>query len=352
MIKLCTAGAALAFLALSAMFQGTGPADAVRAVEWNLTAPKPIDDEIAHELPRWREHACAECHEAQAQEWAKSLHAMAWIDARYREELADKKRPESCYGCHIPTPVHEQPSAQKPAPRFASPPKDAKVALAPRDAHFGVDCAACHESKAGMMLGPHGVPTDAHLSEKSPSFLPEGQSRLCVTCHATSIGPVIGIAKDFVDTRQWEKGKSCVGCHMQRIERPMAKQTGKADFPVRSGRSHELQTPRDPSFLARAFDIALERSPSGVVVAITNTCGHRVPGLVERRIEFSAEIVGAGDAARGSLEITHKDFLRVDGRREIALAGFGDRVRIVGRHEAPGLAQPVVFVERELAVPK
>lgn len=329
------------------------PADAKAAPhEWDLAPPQPIDEELPRELLRWREHACVECHEAQAQEWAKSLHALAWIDPRYREELADKKRPESCHGCHIPLPVHEQDLAQKPAPRYPSPAKDASTELAARDAHFGVDCYACHESKAGMMLGPYGIPTEAHLSEKSASFLPEGQSRLCITCHATSIGPVIGVAKDFADTRQWEKGKSCVGCHMQRVERPMAKQAGKPEFPVRPGRSHELQTPRDPAFLARAFDITLEASAGGVVVAIVNTCGHRVPGLVERRIEISAEIVGAGEGARGSIEITNKSFLRVDGRLEIALQGRGERVRVVGRHEALGMPEPIVFLDREIAVPR
>src|SRR5262245_42571866 len=57
-----------------------------KAVEWDVTAPKPADDEITKELQRWKEHACAECHEAQAKEWASTRHALAWIDERYREE--------------------------------------------------------------------------------------------------------------------------------------------------------------------------------------------------------------------------------------------------------------------------
>jgi hypothetical protein len=123
-------------------------------------------------------------------------------------------------------------------------------------AHFGVDCNPATWPE-GRDLGPVGADEGAR-TKQGKLFTPEGQSQLCVACHATTVSPVIGIAKDFVETRQFEKGRSCVGCHMQALEREFVSdpashaKTGDAPYVKRPGRSHELQSPRDPAFLARA----------------------------------------------------------------------------------------------------
>ena len=83
-------------------------------------------------------------------------------------------------------------------------------------------------------------------------------SELCAVCHKTNIGPVVGIAKDYFASKQAERGRTCVGCHMAKVERAWADGEG---VPVRVGRSHAIQTPRDPSFLRQAF--ALSWSPRG-----------------------------------------------------------------------------------------
>jgi hypothetical protein len=44
-------------------------------------------------------------------------------------------------------------------------------------------------------------------------------------------------------------------------------------------RSHALQTPRDPTFLRRAFAVRLDRSGGGTALVVENRAGHRVPGL-------------------------------------------------------------------------
>jgi len=78
-------------------------------------------------------------------------------------------------------------------------------------------------------------------------------SRMCAVCHATNIGPVVGIAKDFLGAKLEEQGSSCIGCHMAPMDRKPSK-GAEESAPVRPGRSHAIQTPRDPAFLALAFE--------------------------------------------------------------------------------------------------
>lgn len=345
-MRILVAVAALA-LAWSAGTSTDAPAD--------LKTPAPADARGV-ELDGWRDRlTCARCHADVAQEWATTLHGRAWVDEAYREELADVRRPESCHNCHIPEPLHLQAAAdgalpQKPRPR------DATLRDVPSpdvDAHFGVSCESCHRGPDGTILGPWGAPTDAHASVKHASFLPESKSALCIACHATTVGPVIGIAKDFVDTEQAAKGKSCVECHMAPVTRPAASEEGKPALAPRAGRSHALQTPRDPAFLARAFEITAARRDGKVVVRVANACGHRVPGRIGRAIALSAELLDADGklVAKGALAIETKKSLAADGVVEIELAGTGASVRVVGTHDAPALPDTLTFLELRLAVP-
>lgn len=321
-------------------------------VEWDLREPKPVADERVNELPRADEVSCARCHPDQTREWASSRHALAWVNERYREELLDKKRPEGCYGCHIPEPLAAQDWPAKPAARALTPPEGATGFAVDTDPHFGVSCVACHAGADGAILGPFGAPTDAHRSVKSEHFLPEGQSRMCIACHGTNIGPVLGIAKDFTDTNQTEKQKSCVGCHMQMLERPIAREDGKPPYAARVGRSHALQTPRDPTFLRRALRVSVRREGGAAILAIANECGHRVPGLVEREIEITAELLDASGApvVSGKSRIDVRTPLAADGQMEIVLAGQGAKVRWKAVHRAPGFDGPVIFADEEISL--
>ncbi len=323
-----------------------------KQIEWTLRAPAPVADERVNEIPRANEVSCARCHPEQTREWASSRHALAWVNERYREELADKKRPEGCYGCHIPEALHPHDVPTKPAARALTPPEGSEKFAADEDPHFGVSCVSCHAGADGAILGPFGAETDAHRSVRSETFLPAGQSRLCVACHATNIGPVLGIGKDFVDTRQWEKGKSCVGCHMEKVERAIAREDGKPDYAPRTGRSHTLQTPRDPTFLRRALRIAARQEGGAVLVTIANECGHRVPGLVERELAIDVELLDENGAAlaRASSRIDVRNHLPADGEISLVLAGRGPRVRLKAMHRAPGFALPVPFADEVLDV--
>ncbi len=342
-------------VAALALWQATG---APAGFE-DLAAPQPADERgIA--LDGTSRITCSECHADIVAEWATTLHARAWVDEAFREELADVRRQESCHNCHIPEPLHLAVGAdgalpQKPKPRDATP-HDAP--LPDVDAHFGVSCETCHRGPEGTILGPYGAKSAAHVSVKHASFLPESNSALCIACHATTVGPVIGIAKGFADVEPAANGLSCVGCHMAPVQRPAAEQAGKPAFPARSGRSHALQTPRDPTFLARAFQITVERRADDVVVRVANACGHRVPGRLGRTFALEATLLDGDDqvlaTARHTIE--SKRTLPADGAIEMTLHGAGALVRgavvhLVGVHESPALPDESRFLDRRFPLP-
>ena len=318
-----TAIVALALLALGA---------ATEEGAWDLRAPEPKVALRPERVERVGEYGCARCHTEVAAEWSASAHGIAWADELYQDEIADKKRPELCHGCHIPEPLLAGGAlAEKPKARAGD------------DRHLGISCESCHVGAEGVVLGPRGTPTDAHASRAAPEQTAPGSNALCSACHSTNIGPVVGIAKDFAASKQAERGRSCVGCHMHEVERRWA--DGES-VPARKGRSHAIQTPRDPTFLRRAFELSL----SGTKVVVANRAGHRVPGLIGREIRFEAEALDAAGAVlcRGELALDARTYLPVDGKLEIALAKAGASVRVVGRHADPRAEEPVVFLDEKL----
>lgn len=342
------------FLALAALlFLAQAAATDAKAPKTPLGTPAPADTRGVP-LEGLEQISCTSCHADTVAEWATTLHGRAWVDEPYREELADARRPESCHNCHIPEPLHLQLGAdgslpQKPKARDATP---HDVPVRDVDAHFGVSCETCHRGPDGTILGPWGAPTDAHVSKKHASFLPESKSALCIACHATTVGPVIGIAKDFAESSPAAAGKSCVECHMAPVERPAAVEAGKPALPARVGRSHALQTPRDPGFLARAFAVTVERRGETTVVVLANASGHKMPGRVGRIFRFEAQLLDATGAvvATAAHAIETRFSLPADGKREIVLKGVGASVRVVGTHEAPALKDDVKFIETTLVI--
>lgn len=309
--------------------------------EWILKTPAPANNRVLGPLDGWQEHACAECHEEITREWATTLHALAWEDTHYQKELKKVRRKKSCYGCHIPEPLHGF-SGFIPNPD-------------PRDdlrAH-GIDCAACHEGEDGEMLGPWGIQTDAHASAQNESFTEAGANRVCIACHATNIGPVIGVAKGFNATRVAEAGASCIGCHMAPVERSHAidPETGEV-APVRLGRSHLLQTPRDPAFLRQAFKIEAATRDGLTRISITNQTGHRVPGLSSRTLEFRFELLDANGKTCAELRhtIDKRRYLPLDEALELQFDAAGASVRARGDHDAPGFSRAVRFLDETFEV--
>jgi hypothetical protein len=225
---------------------------------------------------------------------------------------------------------------------------------------LGINCEACHLGPGGAMLGPRGGSTPAHPTQASEHLSGAGASALCIACHSINIGPVVGVAKDFVGSKQAERGRSCVGCHMASVERPAAGEsaggaggTSESRAAERPGRSHLLQTPRDPAFLRRAFEASLELGGKGAKIVLKNRAGHRVPGLIGREITFEAQALAQDGSvlARGSLKIDAQSYLPVDGQVELALENAGTEVHLVGRHLDPRSEdEPLTFLDERLKV--
>jgi hypothetical protein len=318
------AAAGLAAAVVSAFAPAQGGEDA-----WTLSEPAPAVALRPAALERPDEIACGACHAAELEEWSRSAHALAWVDEVYQEELAGRSRPETCHGCHIPEPLLAKGLAERPAPRADG-------------VRFGVTCETCHLGPGGEMLGPRGAANEAHASARSEHLIGAGTNALCSACHRTNIGPVVGIAKDFETSGQAERGRTCVGCHMAPVE------GGEG----RAKRSHALQTPRDPSFLRRAFALRLEARGGKRELVIENRAGHRVPGLLGREIAFSARAVGDGGALGEARELVldTRSYLPVDGEKRLELPpdAAGAAVQVAGEHRDPRGDGPIRFLDERL----
>jgi hypothetical protein len=301
----------------------------------SLPAPAPKVLIQPGKLDQLDQLSCTKCHEKIVEEWSSTAHALAWVDPEYQSAIKEKRKPEACHACHIPQPLSSVAAGARPEPR-----KDAL--------HFGVSCDACHLAADGAMLGPVDVATPTagvHASRRADTLASPGTSALCATCHRTSIGPVIGIAKDFESADKAAAGDSCVGCHFA-AEREVTDASGAK----RLVRSHALQTPRDPVFLARAFGTKLSVEKGTTVVTISNLAGHRVPGLIGREIDFEAHLLDAQGktVATGKQSLSTTAPMPVSDGVRIEIAGTGARVHLVGRHTDPRADKPVVFLERDL----
>lgn len=297
-----------------------------------LKDPAPADDGRPARLAPLDEVTCTECHGQIVEQWSATSHAMAWVDELYQEEIADRKKPEGCHGCHAPVPLHSAELGSKP---------DARA----DHRRLGVSCESCHLASDGAMLGPTGAATDAHGSRRSESMTSAGSNALCISCHRTTVGPVIGIAKDFESSELPSKGATCVGCHFA-VEREVDFEGGK-----RKVYSHEVQTPRDPAFLALAFGLTLRVEGAKSIVRVENRAGHRVPGLIGREIEFAAQALDAGgkELAKGSLKLDSSSYLPLGESLEIVLPAAAAKVRVTGLHKDLRIEKPHRFLETELA---
>lgn len=296
---------------------------------------------------RWPSHSalaqqdCARCHAEVAREWAESAHAHAWTDAHYQAELGALRRPESCHPCHAPQPLAER--ALGAAPLVRSDEQEPRA--------HGVSCASCHAGPAGAQLGPIGAPTSAHATQRSERMLAPAVDELCASCHATTIGPVIGLAADFRDGGPRAAGASCVGCHLpERAHSIEGAGAAAASAPARLVRSHALRGPGDAAFLRSAFELRVRaQRPGALELELHNRAGHRVPGLVGRVLSFELHALGAQGArlASARAELDARYPLPVSGQLEFALAWPGEHaasaLECVGWHVARAGEPPREF---------
>ncbi len=256
----------------------TGPLLLLAAAWAPFSSPSALSGDHSPQdkaIPLDKPKACAECHPKQYEEWKKTLHAKSWVDEAYQRALKHKRRPQSCYACHIPGGVLGRLPKR---PRRRTELKDA-----------GISCSSCHV-KEGTIHGPYGAKTEAHPSTKSPVFA-KGSSDLCISCHKSKVGPVLPVAKDFLASPLPKKGKSCLSCHMAKVKRSSAvdPKTGKPAGTKHNGRSHFIHGPTNAKFLGHAFLLKADFGKEKTLVQVQNKAGHRIPGLLMRA--FQVEIL-------------------------------------------------------------
>jgi hypothetical protein len=327
-------------LLLAALLSAQDDAPADPHAAWRARL---LDDGRAPALEDVSGNACLACHATIGEEWRHSTHAAAWQDELYNKELRKIRRKQGCYGCHAPVDLAGQELEKTPEARA-------------EQRHLGVTCTTCHLDTDGeTMLGPAGHANAAHPSRKSERFDFEAQNALCITCHNVSIGPVIGIAKDFVEGELADLGDTCVGCHMPSVVRAWANDPqGERVHPERSGRSHRLETPRDPRFLRTAFELTAARAAGGAVLTLQNLTGHRVPGLIGRELRFELRLVAADGEERGAARHTfdHRSYLPVEDSFELTVEGTrAATLEVTAWHAAPGAREEQRFLERSFVLP-
>ena len=308
----------------------------------SLSFSRADDDPMDEPLPleKVEEIGCVECHREIALEWADTMHAKAWIDPIYQKSVKSKRRPGSCYGCHVPLPLHLGKLDRKPKARTEE--------LEAFD--HGISCVTCHAGPDDTILGPFGAATEAHVSVQSELFESPGRDRLCSSCHRTNIGPVIGVAKDFEATGQADKGRSCVGCHMDVSIRKIADYDQNEPLMERKGRSHRINGPSDPEFLERAFQLSLSHAKQRTTLSIANGAGHRVPALVGRSFELTAVLLDAEgtEIERQEIAFDNYSFLDVSQPYLLRFKRQGTAVRVTAQHLARIGAEPVSFLDQRV----
>lgn len=267
---------------------------------------------------------CAMCHKAFYDEWKDRAHNRAWLSPVYQAAIKEKSKPELCHACHIPDRVLDR-LGKRPEVRKASHDE-------------GITCVSCHKGSDDAIHGPFGSKTDAHPVTKDPAFSGEASVAMCNGCHSTKIGPVLPLGRDFEEAGFVKEGKTCNQCHMPAIERHLATSpvTGKPVGEKRKTRNHRILGPNDPEFCAKAFEFEAKATEKEIVVTITNTASHRVPGLTLRKFPVALVVKDRDGKEHGKevVEFSSENELRAREVREVKFprAAGADRVEVVVDH--------------------
>lgn len=209
------------------------------AAAFNATRPlyeRPLGDgrEGVEGLPDLSAQTCRGCHQEIHDEWTTSVHAVAWIDPQYQEEIKKSGNRWLCLNCHAPLQIQQDKLAigledgDVERPILVDNP-DFDPAL--RDE--GITCAACHV-RDGVIHGPGRTVAEGEAGIEAPHPVkadPETYStgKLCERCHqATATYPGKNFICVFDTGEEWragpydDEGTSCVTCHMPPEERPAA----------------------------------------------------------------------------------------------------------------------------------
>jgi nitrate/TMAO reductase-like tetraheme cytochrome c subunit len=290
------------------------------SVERGSSSAGPADPADPHLSFATDAESCGTCHKVIYEQWKGTSHAEAWSNPLYQASLIGKRRPESCYGCHIPVSIHDHLGKRPPARQ--------------EHKHEGVGCAACHVHQ-GKVLGSRGTETEAHPGERSKAFGRKA-SESCRTCHSTKIGPVLPLGRDFEEAGFVKSGKTCRSCHMPRYRGPIANDpdTGEPVGKARRTRSHVLLGPTDKELMDGAFAFDVDATGARPILRLHNKAGHRIPGLLFRYFEAKFVALDADGkeiwqheaTISGRKPIPVREMLRIEGPER------GRQFRVEVRH--------------------
>ena len=271
---------------------------------------------------------CSACHAAVVREWNDSMHARAHHDRdpihagmrRMRMAKQGQAIAGQCAQCHTPrSPADVDAPAAKQGVSCATCHAAAHVDLA-----AGKGAKALTWTEGTLLLGPHDLAAGAspvHGTGNAPAHLTDGTT-LCMACHDATTTPTgadactTGPEFRAAAATEGEAARSCVACHMPRVEGPSGAVSTRADHA-----SHRFHGPHDawhhddPSFLAQAVDLRLTRAPSGTAtVTLANRSQHGFPtGFPGRMAVLVVEGFDAAGASVWRADDTVLNKVYVDG---------------------------------------
>lgn len=174
---------------------------------------------------------CGVCHQEVYAEWQVSVHAHAWTDAQFQQELA--KDPEVawvCINCHTPG-ADQQEEIAVATGDVRNPERRPNPDFSAAWQQEGVSCMSCHYGEGGAVRGPYGDTHAPHPVQHDPGLQ---DSALCMDCHQAVARVEDTLVCSFNTGVEWQESgseQSCQSCHMPSVQRPLV--PGGVDRPVR-----------------------------------------------------------------------------------------------------------------------
>lgn len=218
---------------------------------------------------------CGGCHPFIERQWSDSMHRRAYVDPMFRRALGDSEDP-ACRSCHAPS-------------------NDPWTEPSQAMAHMGIGCVSCHAYEAdGSVLSAREAPGAAHPVRVDARF---ASNESCLGCHDFNlpeghaervVGGVQTTGSEHAISRHADR--SCIDCHMPRIEGPMG-----------TYRSHSFEASRSEEMLREALEVAATRDEDGRIFLRLSPgfVGHAFPtGEAHRRLLVIAETLDGDEWIR------------------------------------------------------
>ncbi|PKM43914.1 MAG: hypothetical protein CVV05_13805 [Gammaproteobacteria bacterium HGW-Gammaproteobacteria-1] len=279
---------------------GTVPDDIERFLERHWQQPLPAQGTLPADYTAIEAalgpQACAQCHEAQWEQWRGSLHSHTMgAGIQWQLHLMDQEQGNRCLRCHAP--LAEQKALVALQQGWPGVPKSPPPEHVPPDlADQGLVCAACHV-RNHQRFGP---PANKPVPEPVPhgGFVASAafeDSRFCATCHQFAAdGPRVNGKLQEDTYAQWQASpqaaqQSCQSCHMP-------------------DRRHLFRGVHDRDMVLQALQVSLDVQPGArpgefqARAVMRNTgAGHHFPTYMVPKVDVVLQLVNAAGGARRTL---------------------------------------------------